>query len=442
MVISCAAVNCTNRQGKVDKTEVSFHRFPIHNPRRLAKWQRAVRRENWAPNKYSFLCSTHFTADCFLLRCEDQHRQLKASAVPTIFDFTPKDRSTGGHVRKKVLSMKVQKDEKEVEEEEEVLVSCRSLQTPRGPLKEMSMTATWGEEDVDPRGSELNPIVTGNLPPQDVTGEWALDGGKEEVFTPSSRNLIDALHSYSSTSRQEREGCSVQHRAQGEVHTVNKDDCHPLCQLSQESRPKINSKHRHCRPSKSLVQQLQRRAKYLRIALLAKRFRTHLEAAQDVPLNPAILPLDWLLGSWESDEPGEGSFPTIKPFRYTEMLHFSHVGQPVINFMFNAYHSETKKPLHRECGFIRIQPGTNRVAFIIAQNSGLVEIEEGELSGQQMSLQSCALARTSFAKEPHVRQIFRVFQLRADGKLEQVVSMATDDQPLTQHLNITYRRCS
>uniref|UniRef100_A0A8C9VBQ5 THAP-type domain-containing protein n=1 Tax=Scleropages formosus TaxID=113540 RepID=A0A8C9VBQ5_SCLFO len=101
MVISCVAVNCTNRQGKVDKL-----RFPIHNPRRLAKWERAVRRENWVPNKYSFLCSKHFAPDCFLLRCDDQHRQLKASAVPTVFDFTPKDRSTGGHLRKKVLSTK------------------------------------------------------------------------------------------------------------------------------------------------------------------------------------------------------------------------------------------------------------------------------------------------------------------------------------------------
>lgn len=124
-----------------------------------------------------------------------------------------------------------------------------------------------------------------------------------------------------------------------------------------------------------------------------------------VQLNPILKPLSWLLGTWESDEPGEGTFPTIKPFRYTEKLYFSHVGQPVINFTyvnpaeldfvsaaelnlflcvlhhisssfltvlfrFNAFHAESNKPLHRECGFIRIQPGTNRVAFIIAQNSG------------------------------------------------------------------------
>ncbi|CAN9503443.1 unnamed protein product [Ophioblennius macclurei] len=161
-----------------------------------------------------------------------------------------------------------------------------------------------------------------------------------------------------------------------------------------------------------------------------------------VDLNPAVLPLDWLLGAWESDEPGEGCFPTIKPFHYTETLHFSHVGQPVINFMFNAFHAESKKPLHRECGFIRMQPGTNKVAFIIAQNSGLVEIEEGELTGQQLNLQTHAIARVSFAKEPHVQQICRVFQLRPDGKLEQTVSMATGDQPLMQHLHITYHRSS
>nr|XP_043876763.1 peroxynitrite isomerase THAP4-like [Solea senegalensis]XP_043876776.1 peroxynitrite isomerase THAP4-like [Solea senegalensis] len=160
-------------------------------------------------------------------------------------------------------------------------------------------------------------------------------------------------------------------------------------------------------------------------------------------LNPAILSLDWLLGTWKSDEHGEGCFPTINPFRYTETLHFSHEGQPVIHFMFNAFHAESKKPLHRECGFIRMQPETNKVMFIVAQNTGLVEIEEGELTEKQLNLKTHALARISFAKEPHVQQVSRVFQLRPDGKLEQTVSMTTDNQPLmTQHLHITYCRSS
>ncbi|XP_033838168.1 THAP domain-containing protein 4 [Periophthalmus magnuspinnatus] len=164
--------------------------------------------------------------------------------------------------------------------------------------------------------------------------------------------------------------------------------------------------------------------------------------SSSVPLNAAVAPLEWLLGTWESDEPGEGTFPTIKPFRYTETLHFTHVGQPVINFMFNAFHIETKKPLHRESGFIRMKPGTNHVAFINAQNTGLVDIEEGVLTDKQLKLQSCALSRISFAKEPQVQQISRVFRLQPDGKLEQTVSMATNNQPLTQHLHITYQRTS
>ncbi|XP_053293313.1 peroxynitrite isomerase THAP4 [Pleuronectes platessa] len=159
-------------------------------------------------------------------------------------------------------------------------------------------------------------------------------------------------------------------------------------------------------------------------------------------LNPGLLPIDWLLGAWESDEPGEGSFPSIEPFRYTETLHFSHVGQPIIIFMFNAFEAESKMPLHQECGFIRMQPGTNRVAFIIAQNSGLMEIEEGELTGKQLSLKTDSLARISFAKTPKVKQISREFQLRSDGRLEQTVSMETDNQPLKQHLHVIYRRPS
>ncbi|KAG9343567.1 hypothetical protein JZ751_013736 [Albula glossodonta] len=171
MVISCAAVNCTNRQGKVDKAEISFHRFPINNAGRLAKWKQAVRRANWMPNKYSFLCSKHFAPDCFHLRHEDQQRQLKDSAVPSIFDFTLKDRVSRGSVRKKLLSA----GELGTKEEEEP-ESVHGLMT-------------------------IPPSLVG---PHQPEGEWSL-GGEKEIFTPPSCSLIDALHSYSSISRQERE---------------------------------------------------------------------------------------------------------------------------------------------------------------------------------------------------------------------------------------------
>lgn len=41
----------------------------------------------------------------------------------------------------------------------------------------------------------------------------------------------------------------------------------------------------------------------------------------------------------------------------------------------------------------------------VSSCAGLVEIEEGELTGQQLNLQSQSLARISFAREPHVQQV-------------------------------------
>ncbi|KAJ7421358.1 Transient receptor potential cation channel subfamily M member 2 [Willisornis vidua] len=121
-------------------------------------------------------------------------------------------------------------------------------------------------------------------------------------------------------------------------------------------------------------------------------------------LNPVMEPLSWMLGTWLSDPPGDGTFPTMKPFQYLEEVHISHVGQPMLNFSFNAFHPDTRKPMHRECGFIRLKPDTNKVAFISAQNTGLVEVEEGEVNGQELSIASHSIARISFAKKPHVEQ--------------------------------------
>ncbi|KAB0387687.1 hypothetical protein FD755_002643, partial [Muntiacus reevesi] len=107
---------------------------------------------------------------------------------------------------------------------------------------------------------------------------------------------------------------------------------------------------------------------------------------------------------------------------------------------FNAFHPDTHKPMHRECGFIRLEPDTNKVAFVSAQNTGIVEVEEGEVNGQELCIASHSIARISFAKEPHVEQITRKFRLNSEGKLEQTVSMATTTQPMTQHLHVTYKK--
>lgn len=47
---------------------------------------------------------------------------------------------------------------------------------------------------------------------------------------------------------------------------------------------------------------------------------------------------------------------------------------------FNAFHPDTRKPMHRECGFIRLEPDTNKVAFVSAQNTGTSAAARGPCS--------------------------------------------------------------
>lgn len=37
--------------------------------------------------------------------------------------------------------------------------------------------------------------------------------------------------------------------------------------------------------------------------------------------------------------------------------------------------------------------------------AGIVEVEEGEVNGQELSISSHSISRISFAKEPHVEQV-------------------------------------
>uniref|UniRef100_A0A8C6JDS9 THAP4-like heme-binding domain-containing protein n=2 Tax=Melopsittacus undulatus TaxID=13146 RepID=A0A8C6JDS9_MELUD len=234
--------------------------------------------------------------------------------------------------------------------------------------------------------------------------------------------LIDSLHSYCFSSRQSKsQVCCLREQVEkknGELRLL---------------RQRVSRSDSQVRKLKEKLDELKRISFPYLNSLLSQDCETP-------QLNPVMEPLSWMLGTWLSDPPGDGTFPTMKPFQYLEEVHISHVGQPMLNFSFNAFHPHTRKPMHRECGFIRLKPDTNKVAFISAQNTGLVEVEEGEVNGQELSIASHSIARISFAKKPHVEQITRKFRLNSDGKLEQTVSMATTTQPMTQHLHITYKK--
>eukprot|EP00057_Strongylocentrotus_purpuratus_P010764 XP_011665238.1 PREDICTED: THAP domain-containing protein 4-like [Strongylocentrotus purpuratus] len=157
------------------------------------------------------------------------------------------------------------------------------------------------------------------------------------------------------------------------------------------------------------------------------------------PLHEAVQQLSWLLGTWES-ETAKGFFPTIKPFEYKETLEFTHVGQPLLNFRSGAYTPENE-PKHRESGFLRIDVVTNHVAFMVAMNIGIVEIEEGKVIGTELHLESKGLHHMSYTDLPITTKVARKFKLIDESTLEQEVSMATVKTPeLTPHLSVCYKK--
>ncbi|XP_008136705.2 peroxynitrite isomerase THAP4 isoform X1 [Eptesicus fuscus] len=287
-----------------------------------------------------------------------------------------------------------------------------------------SLTAT-------PQKSSQSP----SAPPTDVTPKPATEAVQSEHSdaSPMSINevilsasgackLIDSLHSYCFSARQNRSRACC------------------LWKQVEKKNGELRSLRQRVSRSDSQVRKLQEKLDKLQRGSMLSLSSLPAPGRESPKMNPVVEPLSWMLGTWLSDPPGAGTFPTLQPFQYLEEVHISHVGQPMLNFSFNAFHPDTRKPMHRECGFIRLEPDTNKVAFVSAQNTGIVEVEEGEVNGQELCIASHSIARISFAKEPHVEQITRKFRLNSEGKLEQTVSMATTTQPMTQHLHITYKK--
>ncbi|XP_060885740.1 THAP domain-containing protein 5-like [Labrus mixtus] len=85
----CAVKLCRNRGGAASKQEdkrISFYPFPLQDKPRLQKWVHNMKREEWTPSRHQYLCSEHFTEDCFDIRWGI--RYLKNTAIPTTFPST------------------------------------------------------------------------------------------------------------------------------------------------------------------------------------------------------------------------------------------------------------------------------------------------------------------------------------------------------------------
>ncbi|XP_059559866.1 peroxynitrite isomerase THAP4 isoform X1 [Myotis daubentonii] len=286
-----------------------------------------------------------------------------------------------------------------------------------------SLTAT-------PQKSSQSP----SAPPTDVTPKPAAEAVQSEHSdaSPMSINevilsasgackLIDSLHSYCFSARQNRSRACC------------------LWKQVEKKNGELRSLRQRVSRSDSQVRKLQEKLDKLQRGSMLSLSSLPAPGREPPKMNPVVEPLSWMLGTWLSDPPGAGTFPTLQPFQYLEEVHISHVGQPMLNFSFNAFHPDTRKPMHRECGFIRLQPDTNKVAFVSAQNTGIVEVEEGEVNGQELCIASHSIARISFAKEPHVEQKKKVASKYP--KMGGTKSWSSGDRESRGHLDLG-RCCS
>ncbi len=119
-----------------------------------------------------------------------------------------------------------------------------------------------------------------------------------------------------------------------------------------------------------------------------------------VELHEALAELACLLGTWQGE--GEGGYPTVESFRYRETATFEHVGKPRISYRNATENASTGLPLHAESGFLR-GAGPGRAEFVLAYGSGIVDVEEGEVTvhpdGVALHLRTTGIARTATAKE-------------------------------------------
>jgi hypothetical protein len=154
----------------------------------------------------------------------------------------------------------------------------------------------------------------------------------------------------------------------------------------------------------------------------------------NLPMDPSLQPLAFLLGTWRGG--GKGEYPTIDPFDYEEELRFDHVGDTFLFYQQASWSPDDGGPIHFERGFLRPgEPG--RIEFTLAHPIGLTEIAEGPLDGTEFELTSTGVGRTTTGLT--TTSVIRRY--RVDGDVMRYrTDMATDETPMAPHLEAELRR--
>jgi len=155
-------------------------------------------------------------------------------------------------------------------------------------------------------------------------------------------------------------------------------------------------------------------------------------------LDPAAMPLAWLLGRWRGE--GVGGYPTIEDFRFGQEIEFGHNGKPFLSYVSRSWliHDDGARgrALATETGFWRPRPG-GALEVLLTHPTGYAEIWVGHVESAKIELRTDLVARVEDAK-PYTAG-HRLYGL-VEGDLMWAYDMAAMGHPLQPHLSARLSR--
>lgn len=153
----------------------------------------------------------------------------------------------------------------------------------------------------------------------------------------------------------------------------------------------------------------------------------HLEI--DDTVNPQLLGLAWLLGTWEGE--AKGSWPGLGDFHVGQRIDFSSNGKPYLHYLSQTYYLDDDgnptKPFTMETGFWFPHDDAT-IDVVLADADGWVENYTGTIAGTKIELTTDIVARIKSADEPYTGGS-RLYG-NVDGQLMWTWDCATTEVPL------------
>ncbi|WIY82002.1 FABP family protein [Propionimicrobium sp. PCR01-08-3] len=119
-------------------------------------------------------------------------------------------------------------------------------------------------------------------------------------------------------------------------------------------------------------------------------------------LNEALMPLAWLIGSWQGN--GHGTWPGVGDFEFGQQIDFATNQSPYLHYLSQTWtldaDGQPDKPLTMETGFWR-PVGTGEVEVVLSSPEGWSEVWAGSVTGAKIELTTDVVMRTTTAEVPY-----------------------------------------